>query len=95
MLTFALVAARSIHHNNDVDVVRKEILSSDKTRKVQIFEREDGTYGFRTLLWASDPLEQCWTPCGRYSECFAPDESTAEREARSRVEWLRDLSGQS
>ena len=71
-------------------MVPKEIISADGTRKVSIFQRDDGTFGFEVLKWASDPLEQCWMPFGRYSHCIAPDEATAEREARNRVEWLTD-----
>lgn len=32
----------------------------------------------------------CWIPYGRYSLCIAASAEIAEREARGRVDWLRD-----
>lgn len=69
------------------DIV-KELLSPDGTRKVQIFQRSDGSFGFKSFRFSDDPLELCWIPHGRYSECFAPTAEAAEREARGRVDWL-------
>ena len=69
--------------------VVNEILSRDGKFKVQIFRRDRGSFGFDQWQWSDEPQEQCWIPHGRFSECVAPDERTAEQEARSRVEWLR------
>ena len=69
----------------------KELVASDGTRKVQIFQRENGTFGFEALRFSDDPLEMCWIPEGRFSLCFADEVQIAEREARDRVDWLRDL----
>jgi hypothetical protein len=69
--------------------VEKELMAADGKHKVQIFRRDNGTYGFTVLRWSEGPFEQRWLLFGRYSECFAPDAATAEAEARSRVEWLR------
>ena len=69
--------------------VERELMAADGKRKVEIFRRHNGTYGFTVLRWSEEPLEKCWVPFGRYSECFALDAATAEAEARSRVEWLR------
>lgn len=69
----------------------KELLSEDGTRKVEIFERDNGTFGFKALKFSDDPLEMSWFPYGRFSDCFAPNESIAEREARGRVEWLESV----
>jgi len=64
-------------------------MAADGKCKVEIFRRDNGTYGFTVLRWSEDPAERCWLPFGRYSECFAPDVDSAVTEARSRVEWLR------
>lgn len=69
--------------------VEKELMARDGKHKVEIFRRDNGTYGFTVLHWSDEPTEMCWLPFGRYSECFASDPETAEAEARSRVEWLR------
>jgi len=68
----------------------KELTAQDGKRRVQIFKREDGSFGFEALRFSDEPLEMCWFPDGRFSECFASDEKTAESEARGRVHWLRD-----
>ena len=64
-------------------------MTADGKHKVEIFRRDNGTYGFVVLRWSEDPSESCWVPFGRYSECFAPDAESAVAEAKSRVEWLR------
>jgi hypothetical protein len=69
--------------------VVKEMTSSDGTLKVQIFRRDAGTFGFDQWRFSDEPRELCWIPFGRFSECVAPDQQTAEQEARDRVEWLR------
>jgi hypothetical protein len=68
----------------------KEIVAIDGKRKVRIFRRRNGTFGFEALLFSDRPLEMSWVPDGRFSECVAQDEGIAEREARGRVDWLRD-----
>ena len=68
----------------------KELISPDGKRKVQIFRRDDGSFGFEALRFSDEPLERGWIPDGRFSECFAEDEHTAESEALGRVLWLQD-----
>lgn len=70
------------------DVV-KELVARDRKRKVQIYRREDGSFGFEARRFSEEPRELCWIPYGRFSECFAADLQTAEFEARGRVDWLR------
>jgi len=68
----------------------KELISPDGKRKVRIFRRENGSFGFEALRFSDEPLEVCWIPDGRFSECFVGDEQTAESEARGRILWLQD-----
>jgi hypothetical protein len=75
--------------------VVKELSAGDGKRKVQVFRREDGSFGFEAFIYSDEPLELCWIPYGRFSECFADNAQTAEAEARSRVEWLRDSENDS
>ena len=71
-----------------MNTVVKEILSRDGKLKVQIFRREHGSFGFSQWRFSDEQGEESWIPHGRFSECMAPDEGTAEQEARARVEWL-------
>ena len=68
--------------------VVKQLMARDGVRKVEIFRRDDGSYGFESFRFSDDSLEMGWIPYERYSECFAADEEIAEREARSRFDWL-------
>ncbi len=67
-------------------------MGPDGKRKLLVFRRDDGSFGFQSLRFSEEPLEMCWIPDGRFSECFAPTMDIAEREARGRVAWLRDES---
>jgi hypothetical protein len=71
-------------------LIVKELVARDGKRKVQIFRRHDGSFGFDSLRFSEEPLERCWISHGRFSECIAPSPEIAEREARGRVDWLRD-----
>jgi hypothetical protein len=60
----------------------------EQTRKVVIFQREDGNYGFEEFRFGVK--EQAWFPVGRYSEAFVESSESALREARARITWLSD-----
>lgn len=68
----------------------KELFSCDGTRKVEIYQREDGSFGFGSMYFSDDPREMSWCPLGGFSACYAENASIAEREARGRVDWLRE-----
>jgi len=68
----------------------KELTASDGRKMVQIFRRQDGSFGFEVFRFSDDPRERCWVPTGRYSECHASSAEAAETEARGRVDWLHD-----
>lgn len=72
-----------------MSLVVKEIVDESGRRKVELFRRDDGTYGFEDLRYYKDQYEDGWSPHGRYSQCFAATLEIAEREARGRVDWLR------
>jgi hypothetical protein len=58
-------------------------------RRVDIFERENGTFGFQEWTYGSD--ERAWYPSGRYSNAVIDTLERAEAEARDRVAWLRSI----
>ena len=66
-------------------VVRR-IQSQDQRQRVEIYRRENGTFGFGALRW--DEEEACFIPFGRYAESYTDSLDRAFAEASSRVEWL-------
>jgi hypothetical protein len=66
------------------------IYSADGFRKVVIFERDDGSFGFESWHFSDDPEELTWIPDGPVGESFCETQETAEREARGRVWWLSE-----
>jgi len=62
----------------------------DDTRKVEIFQREDKTFGFEELELGSE--ENCWYPVGEYSLAIIDSLDNAIREAEGRVSWLGNHS---
>ncbi len=66
--------------------IEKTLPDSHGLRRVDLFRRPNGTYGFEELRWLDE--EQAWIPAGRYSESFTKSLEDAESEARARVEWL-------
>ena len=67
---------------------RKTFLSSDKTRKVEVFQRADNTFGFEEFTFGQE--EQAWFPVGSYSIAVIVSLERAIKEAMERVAWLSD-----
>jgi hypothetical protein len=68
----------------------KTLTRSDGVYKVDIFLRNDGTYGFEEFKWAAE--ESCWIPFGKYSTAIIDTLERAIQEAESRVRWLQDVT---
>src|SRR5512134_340535 len=63
------------------------IVNSDHTRRVEIYEAADGTFGFTHWKWGAP--EQAWFTVGPAgSRCDSAE--TALREAKARVAWASD-----
>jgi hypothetical protein len=73
-----------------VKTILKELVAPDGKRNMLVLRRDDGPFGFGSLRFSEELLEICWIPNAGFSECFAPTAGIAEREARDRVDWLRD-----
>ena len=76
-------------------MVVKSILSADGQRRVDIFKRDDGFFGFVELNhyqreegdnWSSPSY---WAPAGPPFQSITETIEIAEREARSTIAWLR------
>jgi hypothetical protein len=67
------------------------IVHADGTRRVEIFQRRDGSFGFEELHLIEP--ERAWVPSGYYSNSFCASAEVARREARARVSWLLSPGG--
>ena len=68
--------------------VKKSIELPDGNRCVDIFEREDGTFGFEE--YRRDPESNSgWFPVGEYSSFSACSERDALDAALIRIPWLK------
>ena len=67
---------------------KKTFVKPDGTRRVDIFQRDDKTFGFEEFEFGVE--ENSWYPKGRYSVAIIDTFENAIREAKSRVRWLAD-----
>jgi hypothetical protein len=76
----------------DWEVV-KTFVSLDGRRRVEIVRRHDGFFSFEEDEWTSEFKKPCWVPAAHHGVVSIFDSAeTAEREARARVDWLREQS---
>ena len=68
--------------------ILRTLVHSDGTRKVEVFQRVDNTFGFEELKFGQE--EQAWFPVGKYSIVITDSLESAIKEARGRVAWLSD-----
>ncbi|QEX15686.1 hypothetical protein FRZ44_09730 [Hypericibacter terrae] len=68
------------------------IYDRDGKRRVIIFRRDDGTYGFEEERFSDEPLEMAWIRLRKYTASLFASAIDAERDARGRVEWLGNSS---
>lgn len=65
----------------------KTIVKADGARKVEIFRRADGTFGFEELEWCDTP-ENTWVPIGKYSISVVDTLDHVIEEVKGRVRWV-------
>ena len=66
--------------------IKQTFVKADGARKVEIFQRADGTFGFEELKLGQG--EGAWFPVGKYSIAIIDSLDTAVKEAKERVSWL-------
>jgi hypothetical protein len=66
--------------------IKQTFVRSDGARKVEIFQRDDGTFGFEELKFGQD--ESTWFPVGKYSVAIVDSLDDTVKEAKGRVPWL-------
>ncbi|MEP6919856.1 MAG: hypothetical protein ABI967_01940 [bacterium] len=65
------------------DDIKEIFVRADGARKVEIFQREDQTFGFAELEFGSD--ENSWYPVGKYSFALIDSVDNAVSEAKGRI----------
>ena len=68
--------------------VVKTLYSADRQRKVEIVEREDGTFTFNSFQFSHEPREMCWLLSADRGFTLTDTAERAEAEARARFSWL-------
>lgn len=66
------------------------IYDSEQERRVVIYQRDDGSFGFVEDYFSELPLEHCWIESDRDTESFCDTLETVRREVYGRVSWLVD-----
>jgi hypothetical protein len=74
-----------------MDEVLETLYNPDRTRRVYIFRRSNGTFGFEEEYFSNDEYEMCWIPRSGLSVFDSAE--TALREARDRLNWLPPPEG--
>jgi hypothetical protein len=66
----------------------KTIVHPEGSRKVEVFRRPDGTFGFEEWHWLED--ESCWCPFGKYSAPIIDTLGHALEEVKGRIPWVTE-----
>jgi hypothetical protein len=70
--------------------VLETLYSPDAHERVHIVRRSNGSFGFEEEYFSAHPLEMCWCARRQYPLCVCDAPETALREARARIDWLRE-----
>ncbi len=74
------------------DLETQTFVDASGKRRCTVFACGDGTYSFLEEKFSDDPFEMCRLPLTwRRSQPICASFEIALREARGRVEWLRDV----
>ena len=66
------------------------IYDDSRKRRVIIFQRDDGSFGFDEERFSDEPVEMAWLPYGRDCRCDSAERALSE--ARGRVSWLAEIT---
>ena len=66
------------------------IMFDAEKRRVIVFQRDDGSFGFEEQRFAEKPLESAWHEVGDNSATRFDSEAGALIHARGRVPWLSE-----
>ncbi len=74
-----------------MDDLVQEFYAEGKERRVNIYQRQDGTFYFQEECFSRREFEHCWIPVRQSVASFFDIQETAVKEASGRIEWLSDL----
>jgi hypothetical protein len=66
------------------------IVFDDQKRRVVVFQRDDGSFGFEEQRYLVNALEKAWLPAGEHSDTRFDTAERALLEARRHVPWLAE-----
>jgi hypothetical protein len=64
------------------------IYDTSRRRRVVLFRRMDGSYGFDEEYFDPEAETRCWLRRDRYAEGYYPTQESLIQEMRKRVPWL-------
>jgi hypothetical protein len=67
----------------------KTIVHPDGTRKVDVFRRTNGSFGFEEWHW--QVRESCWCPFGKYSIAVVDTMEHVLQEIKERIPWVEGV----
>ncbi|HEY7403145.1 MAG TPA: hypothetical protein VIB39_06460 [Candidatus Angelobacter sp.] len=65
------------------------ITHPDGRRKVEVFRRQNGTYGFEEWQWLE--FEECWCPFAKHPISIIDTFEHALEEIKGRIPWIEEL----
>jgi len=68
--------------------ILKTIVHPEGNRKVEVFQRPDGTFGFEEWHWLVD--EKCWCPLGKRSVSVIDTMDHTLDEIKGRIPWVTE-----
>ena len=69
----------------------REMYNEDRTRRVLIVKRKNGSFGYEEEYFSQDPMERCWCRYGQRPFSICDSVETALKEAEGRIEWLSSM----
>jgi hypothetical protein len=66
------------------------IYDDSRKRRVIVFQRDDGSFGFDEERFSDEPLEMAWLPYGPDCRCDSAERALSE--AHGRVPWLAEVT---
>jgi hypothetical protein len=70
--------------------VLETLSSHDGQERVHIVRRLNGSFGFEEEYFSAHPDEMYWCRRSQHPLCICDSQETALREARTRIDWLRE-----
>jgi hypothetical protein len=67
-----------------------QVVNHDKTRRVNFYLKNDGTFTYEQEMFSNEPEEMVWIPTGPSVARIFDTLETARREASGNISWLNN-----